>query len=85
MPFIESAQVDAEGGGIADRAGNCSDVFHTFFGIAGLSLLGKIHHIKNHDPIDAAYALPRSVVHRLSLPHTSLPQVPSYDSEGVRL
>ena len=28
------------GGGIAERPGNMADIFHTFFGIAGLSLLG---------------------------------------------
>ena len=72
-------------GGIADRAGNCADVFHTFFGIAGLSLLNKIEDVHNHDPINAAYALPRSVVKRLSLPHTALPNVPTFDEKGVKI
>ncbi|CAN0172617.1 unnamed protein product, partial [Hapterophycus canaliculatus] len=27
-------------GGIAERPGNLADIFHTFFGVAGLSLLG---------------------------------------------
>lgn len=31
---------DSEDGGIAERPGNLADIFHTFFGIAGLSLLG---------------------------------------------
>jgi prenyltransferase beta subunit len=31
---------DPEKGGIADRPGDMVDVFHTVFGIAGLSLLG---------------------------------------------
>lgn len=31
---------ESYGGGIADRPGNLPDVYHTFFGIAGLSLLG---------------------------------------------
>ncbi len=31
---------DPERGGIADRPGDMVDVFHTVFGIAGLSLLG---------------------------------------------
>jgi geranylgeranyl transferase type-2 subunit beta len=31
---------DYEGGGISDRPGDMVDVFHTVFGIAGLSLLG---------------------------------------------
>ena len=30
---------DEEDGGISDRPGNQVDVFHTFFGIAALSLL----------------------------------------------
>ncbi len=30
---------DSEQGGIADRPGDMVDVFHTVFGIAGLSLL----------------------------------------------
>jgi geranylgeranyl transferase type-2 subunit beta len=31
---------DYEGGGISDRPGDMVDVFHTLFGVAGLSLLG---------------------------------------------
>lgn len=31
---------DFEGGGISDRPGDMVDVFHTLFGVAGLSLLG---------------------------------------------
>jgi geranylgeranyl transferase type-2 subunit beta len=31
---------DYEGGGISDRPGDMVDVFHTLFGLAGLSLLG---------------------------------------------
>jgi geranylgeranyl transferase type-2 subunit beta len=31
---------DPKEGGIADRPGDMVDVFHTHFGIAGLSLLG---------------------------------------------
>jgi geranylgeranyl transferase type-2 subunit beta len=31
---------DPENGGIADRPGDMVDVFHTVFGLAGLSLLG---------------------------------------------
>lgn len=37
--FILRCQ-DSENGGIADRPGDMVDVFHTVFGIAGLSLLG---------------------------------------------
>lgn len=39
--FILRCQ-DTEGGGIADRPGNQADVFHTYFGIAGLSLLDAL-------------------------------------------
>lgn len=31
---------DTEHGGMSDRPGNMVDVFHTCFGVAGLSLLG---------------------------------------------
>jgi prenyltransferase beta subunit len=37
--FILSCQ-DPEKGGISDRPDDMADVFHTFFGIAGLSLMG---------------------------------------------
>ena len=43
------------------RPGNEPDVFHTFFGIAGLSLLGT----DGLPPIDAAHAMPVSVMTRL--------------------
>ena len=39
-------QQDSEMGGISDRPGNMVDVFHTVFGIAGLSLLGHPHLVK---------------------------------------
>jgi geranylgeranyl transferase type-2 subunit beta len=56
--FIFRAQ-DLDGkGGIADRPGNETDVFHTFFGIAGLSLM-KFCDLEMVDPV---YALPVSVV-----------------------
>lgn len=43
--FIINCQ-DADDGGIADRPGNMADIFHTFFGISGLSLL-KFFSTKN--------------------------------------
>tara|TARA_B110001452_G_C15109581_1_gene386781 strand:- start:451 stop:687 length:237 start_codon:yes stop_codon:yes gene_type:complete len=49
------------GGGIADKPGNEPDVFHTFFGLAGLSLLGT----DGMAPVDAAHAMPVSVMQRL--------------------
>ena len=41
---------DSEGGGFADRPENMVDVYHTHFGLAGLSLLGVdgLHEI---DPV----------------------------------
>ncbi|KAA8496963.1 Geranylgeranyl transferase type-2 subunit beta 1 [Porphyridium purpureum] len=59
--FIMRAQ-DDEYGGIADRPGDRADVFHTFFGLAGLSLLG--HPSLEH--IHPMYALPCSVIRQLN-------------------
>ncbi len=45
-------------GGISDRPGDMPDVFHTFFGIAGLSLLGTLHEtgslnvVRNSERVD---------------------------------
>ncbi|KAH8111599.1 terpenoid cyclases/Protein prenyltransferase [Phellopilus nigrolimitatus] len=60
--FILSAQ-DPDAGGIADRPGNTADVFHTHFGIAGLSLLGYPH-LEDLDPV---YCMPARVIERLNL------------------
>lgn len=49
---------DQTGGGIADRPGNGSDVFHTYFGLAALSLMGKYELAE----IDATYALPKKTM-----------------------
>ncbi|KAJ3211752.1 hypothetical protein HDU83_004342 [Entophlyctis luteolus] len=62
IAFILSAQ-DLETGGIADRAGDVSDVFHTLFGVAGLSLLGY----PGLDPVDPRYCMPASVIERLGI------------------
>jgi geranylgeranyl transferase type-2 subunit beta len=60
---------DAEDGGIADKPGNMPDVYHTFFGLCGLSLLG-------YQPRDATielqqinpvYALPYHVLEDLGV------------------
>jgi geranylgeranyl transferase type-2 subunit beta len=51
-------QCQDEDGGFADRPGNVQDVFHTFFGLAGLSLMGY----ENLQPINATYALPQKVL-----------------------
>ncbi|KAG6482073.1 hypothetical protein ZIOFF_058700 [Zingiber officinale] len=58
--FILNCQ-DKENGGISDRPDNAVDVYHTYFGVAGLSLL-EYPGIKSIDP---AYALPVDVVNRI--------------------
>ena len=63
--FILKAQ-DPDDGGIADRPDDMADVFHTFFGISGLSLLGCLPS-PQFGQIDPVYALPVSVVRRLGL------------------
>ncbi|EME39620.1 hypothetical protein DOTSEDRAFT_75314 [Dothistroma septosporum NZE10] len=55
--FILSAQ-DPDQGGIADRPGDMVDVFHTVFGIAGLSLLGY----PGLKPVDPTYCMPKDIV-----------------------
>ncbi|KAI4321232.1 hypothetical protein MLD38_034638 [Melastoma candidum] len=60
IKFILDCQ-DTENGGISDRPDDAVDVFHTYFGVAGLSLL-KYPRVK---PIDPAYALPTDVVNRI--------------------
>jgi geranylgeranyl transferase type-2 subunit beta len=61
---------DAEDGGIADRPGNMADVYHTFFGICGLSLLGHFQDEAKYPgfrSIDPTYALPTETIARLGL------------------
>lgn len=60
--FIISAQ-DSEGG-IADREGDEVDVFHTVFGICGLSLLGY----ENLEPVDPSYCLTKRTLKKLPPP-----------------
>lgn len=52
---------DKDNGGISDRPDNAVDVYHTYFGIAGLSLL-EYSGLKTIDP---AYALPVDVVKQI--------------------
>ncbi|KAI8527235.1 hypothetical protein RHMOL_Rhmol12G0060000 [Rhododendron molle] len=52
---------DKEKGGISDRPNDAVDVFHTYFGVAGLSLL----EYPGLKAIDPAYALPVVVVNRI--------------------
>lgn len=63
--FILQCQ-DAEGG-ISDRPGNTVDVFHTFFGIAALSLLNPAKY--GLTPIDPTYAIPKKIL--ANMPHIS--------------
>mmetsp|Transcript_57545 Transcript_57545/g.65650 ORF Transcript_57545/g.65650 Transcript_57545/m.65650 type:complete len:335 (+) Transcript_57545:59-1063(+) len=61
--FIFMCQ-DPRNGGMGDRPGNASDVFHTFFGAAALSLMGHSG-LKEISPI---YALPVETLKR-NCPH----------------
>ncbi|KAF2395928.1 geranylgeranyl transferas-like protein type II beta subunit [Trichodelitschia bisporula] len=58
--FILRCQ-DPEHGGISDRPGDMVDVFHTVFGLAGLSIL-KFPGLEEVDPV---YCLPRSVTRKV--------------------
>eukprot|EP00850_Spirogloea_muscicola_P022913 SM000318S12215 [mRNA] locus=s318:104839:107258:+ [translate_table: standard] len=55
--FILRCQ-DDERGGIADRPEDMVDIFHTFFGLAGLSLMGH----RALAAVDPVYALPVAIV-----------------------
>ena len=54
---------DEEKGGISDRPDDVCDVYHTFFGIAGLSLMGY----PALKAIDPSYALPVAVLQRMDI------------------
>ena len=80
-------QCQDEEGGIADRPGNMADIFHTFFGISGLSLLGYFDHKSAVDDItpydyshfrriDPTYALPVDIVNALGLPAQKMQLTP---------
>jgi geranylgeranyl transferase type-2 subunit beta len=51
---------DGEDGGISDRPDDMADVYHTFFGIAALSLMGY----PGLQAMDPTHALPTDVVVR---------------------
>lgn len=61
--FILKCQ-DDEAGGISDKPGNMVDVFHTFFGVAGLSLLQAEPDLK---PVDPMFALPVDRLKKIGL------------------
>ena len=58
--FILDCQ-DEDGGGISDRPDDAVDVYHTFFGVAGLSLMGY----EGLARIDPTLALPVDIVQRM--------------------
>ena len=66
--FILACQ-DEEHGGISDKPGDEADVFHTFFGIAGLAMLNR----DGVRPIDPAYALPTHTMERLRAQQAAAP------------
>jgi len=77
--FILSAQDDSEqGGGIADRPGDVSDVFHTCFGLAGLSLLGY----EGLNDIDPVYCMPVELIEKKGL-EKAWAALPRRQSAGI--
>ena len=60
--FILRCQ-DGAKGGISDRPDDEADVFHTFFGVAGLALMGHAG-LEEMDPV---FALPRQLTRGLGL------------------
>ncbi|ORZ39971.1 rab geranylgeranyltransferase [Catenaria anguillulae PL171] len=68
VKFILQCQ-DSETGGIADRPGDMPDVFHTLFGIAGLSLLGY----PGLEPVDPTYCMPAGLIKSLGIYRAPLP------------
>ncbi|KAF8451515.1 rab geranylgeranyltransferase beta subunit [Terfezia claveryi] len=60
VAFILSCQ-DPERGGIADRPNDMPDVFHTVFGVAGLSLLGY----SGLREVDPKYCMPTDVINKV--------------------
>lgn len=58
--FILRSQ-DLEIGGISDRPGDMVDVWHTVFGLAGLSLLGY----PDLELVDPVYCMPRTVIQKI--------------------
>lgn len=60
VAFILRCQ-DPERGGIADRPGDMVDVWHTLFGLTGLSLL----QYPGLQPVDEVYCLPKATTARV--------------------
>ncbi|KAG9852009.1 geranylgeranyl transferas-like protein type II beta subunit, partial [Aureobasidium melanogenum] len=76
--FILKCQ-DPTMGGISDRAGDMVDVFHTHFGIAGLSLL-QYPGLQEIDPI---YCMPKAVTDRVLNRRKPPPEGPEKFDEFV--
>ncbi len=62
------------------------DIFHTFFGICGLLLLGFFDSNERNlreimVQVDPTYALPRHIVQKLKLPSQTLPIVTPFPSD----
>ena len=60
IAFILRCQ-DLENGGISDRPGDMVDVWHTCFGLTGLSLLGY----QNLEAVDPVYCMPKEVTKKI--------------------
>lgn len=60
IAFILRSQ-DPKQGGLSDRPGNMVDVWHTCFGLAGLSLLGYGDMV----PVDPVYCMPKATIEKL--------------------
>lgn len=74
---------DVDDGGISERPGNMADIFHTYFGVAGLALLGHLKAVgAPYEDIDPAYALPVSLVAKLGVTSQSVP-APKVDAPGA--
>jgi len=81
---------DPDAGGIADRPGDVADVYHTFFGICGLSMLGYFDacHLQDRTSsadcpvrvkqVDPTFALPVDLCEELGLRPHALPPVPAH-------
>ena len=65
--FIMLCQ-DSDDGGIADKPGNQPDVYHTFFGVAGLSLLGWREIVSGPDNGQGAGATATATMTERALP-----------------
>jgi len=76
IKFIFLCQ-DHEDGGISDKPGNVRDVYHTCFGLTGLSLLGY----PGLAAVDPRYCMPTSTLNRLKI--KSPPQLTPKDFPGL--